>query len=102
MNLAVVGRSFETGVVMRLGISIVTLAFLALSTSVQGSIIAGHDYIALSTPQRQEGNRKIEVVEFFSWACPHCFQFYPMSSPWITTLPQQPSFKRVPVALCHP
>ncbi len=87
---------------MRLGISIVTLAFLALSTSVQGSIIAGHDYIVLSTPQRQESNGKIEVVEFFSWGCPHCFEFYPMLSRWITTLPKEASFKRVPVGLGHP
>lgn len=86
---------------MRLGISIVTLAFLALSTSVQGSIIAGHDYVVLNTPQRQESG-KIEVVEFFSWGCPHCYEFYPMLSRWIATLPRDASFKRVPVGLGHP
>jgi thiol:disulfide interchange protein DsbA len=87
---------------MRLGISIVMLALLALSTSVQGSIIAGHDYVVLNTPQRQESNGKIEVVEFFSWGCPHCYEFHPMLSRWIATLPKQASFKRVPVGLGHP
>jgi protein dithiol oxidoreductase (disulfide-forming) len=87
---------------MRLGISIFALTFLALSTSLQASIIAGHDYVVLSTPQRQEINGKIEVVEFFSWGCPHCYEFYPKLSRWLSTLPKDASFKRVPVGLGHP
>ena len=87
---------------MRLGISSFALIFLALSTSLQASIIAGHDYVVLSTPQRQESNGKIEVVEFFSWGCPHCYEFYPMLSRWLSTLPKDAGFKRVPVGLGHP
>ena len=87
---------------MRLGISIVGLAFLALSTAPQASIVAGHDYVVLNTPQRQDNNGKIEVVEFFSWGCPHCYEFYPKLSRWLSTLPKEASFKRVPVGLGHP
>ena len=87
---------------MRLGISLFALAFLALSTSLQANIIAGHDYVVLSTPQRQESNGKIEVVEFFSWGCPHCYEFHPKLSRWLSTLPKDASFKRVPVGLGHP
>jgi protein dithiol oxidoreductase (disulfide-forming) len=87
---------------MRLSVSIVALTFLALSTSLQASIIAGHDYVVLDTPQRQESNGKIEVVEFFSWGCPHCYEFYPKLSRWLSTLPKDASFKRVPVGLGHP
>ena len=87
---------------MRLGISIFALTFLALSTSLQASIIAGHDYVVLSTPQRQESNAKIEVVEFFSWGCPHCYEFYPKLWRWLGTLPKDARFKRVPVGLGHP
>jgi thiol:disulfide interchange protein DsbA len=87
---------------MRLGISIFALTFLALSTPLQASIIAGHDYVVLSASQRQESNGKIEVVEFFSWGCPHCYEFYPMLSRWLSTLPKDASFKRVPVGLGHP
>jgi protein dithiol oxidoreductase (disulfide-forming) len=87
---------------MRSSISIAALAFLALSVSVQASIIAGHDYVVLDGPQRQEPNRKIEVVEFFSWGCPHCYEFYPMLAHWTATLPKDVSFKRVPVGLGHP
>jgi thiol:disulfide interchange protein DsbA len=87
---------------MRLGVSIVALAFLALSTSPQASIIAGHDYTVLAVAQRQENNGKIDVVEFFSWGCPHCYEFYPKLARWLATLPKDASFKRVPVGLGHP
>jgi thiol:disulfide interchange protein DsbA len=87
---------------MRLGISILALAFLGLCTPLHASIIAGHDYVVLNTPPRQESNGKIEVVEFFSWGCPHCYEFYPLLSRWIAALPKDASFKRVPVGLGHP
>lgn len=87
---------------MRSRISIAALAFLALSLSVQANIIAGHDYVVLDTPQRQDANRKIEVIEFFSWGCPHCYEFYPMLARWTATLPKDVNFKRVPVGLGHP
>jgi protein dithiol oxidoreductase (disulfide-forming) len=87
---------------MRLEISICALAFLALSTSPQASIVAGHDYVVLDAPQRQETNGKIEVVEFFSWGCPHCYEFYPMLSRWAAALPKDATLRRVPVGLGHP
>ena len=86
---------------MRLGISIVAVASLALSTSLQANIIAGHDYVVLDLPQIQENNGKIEVVEFFSWGCPHCYEFYPKLARWLATMPKDFSFKRVPVAIGH-
>jgi protein dithiol oxidoreductase (disulfide-forming) len=87
---------------MHLSSSIVAVGFLALSPSLQASIIAGHDYTVLNTPQRQESSGKIEVVEFFSWGCPHCYEFYPKLARWLSTLPKDTSFKRVPVGLGHP
>jgi thiol:disulfide interchange protein DsbA len=87
---------------MRPSVSIFAIAFLALSTTVQASIVAGHDYVVVNTPQRQENNGKIEVMEFFSWGCPHCYEFYPKLSRWLATLPKDSSFKRVPVGLGHP
>jgi thiol:disulfide interchange protein DsbA len=83
----------------RLGI--VLLAFL-LSTSVQGSAVAGHDYVVLDVPQRQETKDKIEVIEFFSWGCPHCYKLFPLLARWMATLPKDISFRRVPVGLGHP
>jgi thiol:disulfide interchange protein DsbA len=87
---------------MRSSISTAALALLALSVSVQANIIAGHDYVVLDPPQRHEANGKIEVVEFFSWGCPHCYEFYPMLTRWIAMLPKDVSVRRVPVGLGHP
>ena len=87
---------------MRKRLGITALIFLALAISAQASIVAGHDYVVLDSPQRQESSGKIEVVEFFSWGCPHCFEFYPMLSRWMATLPKDASFKRVPVDMGHP
>ena len=81
---------------------IVMVAFVALSTSVQASAIAGHDYAVLDVPQRQETKGKIEVIEFFSWGCPHCYGFYPLLNRWLATLPKDVTLKRVPVSLGHP
>lgn len=41
---------------------------------------------------------KIEVVEFFGYWCPHCNAFEPVLEQWVTKLPKDVAFKRVPVA----
>src|SRR5580693_3230460 len=83
-------------------LGIVTLALLAIAAPAHAGAIAGHDYLVLSVPQRQESLGKIEVIEFFSWGCPHCYEFYPKLSRWLSSLPKSTSFKRVPVGLGHP
>jgi thiol:disulfide interchange protein DsbA len=40
---------------------------------------------------------KIEVVEFFSYACPHCNEFEPALESWVNKLPADVVFRRVPV-----
>jgi thiol:disulfide interchange protein DsbA len=87
---------------MRSSASIFAVALLALSSSPHASIVAGHDYEVLAAPQRQDVNGKIEVVEFFSWGCPHCYEFYHKLARWLATIPKDASFKRIPVGLGHP
>ena len=41
---------------------------------------------------------KIEVIEFFWYSCPHCNAFEPALDAWVKKLPNDVSFKRVPVA----
>ena len=41
---------------------------------------------------------KIEVVEFFWYACPHCNSFEPQLEAWQKRLPQDVVLRRVPVA----
>jgi thiol:disulfide interchange protein DsbA len=40
---------------------------------------------------------KIEVVEFFSYNCPHCAAFEPRLEQWVKQLPANVVFRRIPV-----
>jgi len=60
---------------------------------------AGKDFIKLGKPAPVDSPAgKIEVVEFFSYNCPHCAAFEPQLEAWAKKLPPQVAFRRVPVA----
>ncbi|MGN6525325.1 MAG: thiol:disulfide interchange protein DsbA/DsbL [Burkholderiaceae bacterium] len=64
-----------------------------------GEPVAGRDYTKLDKPApttTRPGH--VEVVEFFWYACPHCFAFEPTLEPWAAKLPADVNFHRVPVA----
>lgn len=42
-------------------------------------------------------DKKIEVVEFFWYECPHCFAFEPVLEGWTKKLAPDVAFRRVPV-----
>ncbi len=59
---------------------------------------AGTDYIVLGKAAPVDAPAgKIEVVEFFSYNCPHCAAFEPRLESWVKQLPGQVAFKRIPV-----
>jgi thiol:disulfide interchange protein DsbA len=57
---------------------------------------AGVEYHELSTPQPTDTAGKIEVLEFFWYGCPHCYNFEPILSAWVKKLPKDVQFRRVP------
>lgn len=59
---------------------------------------AAADYQLLNPPQATSSGGKIEVIEFFSYGCPHCNEFNPMVTKWAEKLPADVVFKRVPVS----
>ena len=76
-------------------------AFLCLSGAVlaQGpKIEEGFDYRILPIPQPVETKGKVEVIEFFWYGCPHCYDFEPELISWVKRQPKDVVFKRVPVA----
>ena len=46
-------------------------------------------------PVSVEGN-KIEVIEFFWYGCPHCYNLEPLLLTWVKKLPSDVQFRRVP------
>lgn len=60
-------------------------------------LVEGRDYELILPPQPGDSPGRIEVIEFFSYGCPHCKDFHPLVKSWAARLPQDVSFKRVPV-----
>src|SRR4029453_13726029 len=56
----------------------------------------GRDYARLANPVPVETGKKIEVIEFFSYGCPHCGEFEPLLQGWLKTMPADVQFPRIP------
>lgn len=59
------------------------------------------DYKRLSPAQPTESPGKVEVIEFFSYGCPHCYSMQPLLTKWAKELPANVVLVRVPVSLGH-
>ncbi len=57
----------------------------------------GQDWRAINPPQPGDVPGKIEVLEFFSYGCPHCSAFNPSVKSWAKTLDGDIVFRRIPV-----
>jgi thiol:disulfide interchange protein DsbA len=54
-------------------------------------------YTELKQQQPAETNTgKIEVIEFFWYGCPHCYNLEPTLEPWLKKLPADVQFVRMP------
>eukprot|EP01034_Spumella_vulgaris_P030006 gene30006-37152_t len=72
---------------------------LALPAHAQKTPEEGSDYLALDKRVPVETPAgKVEVIEFFWYACPHCNAFEPKLEAWIKKNPADVVVKRVPVA----
>ncbi len=71
-------------------------AFLAAGAAAQG-MTEGINYLRLNNPQPVETGKNIEVIEFFSYGCPHCGELEPYLQTWLKTKPADVTFRRVPV-----
>ena len=57
----------------------------------------GNQYLRLKNPQPVETGKKIEVIEFFSYGCPHCGELEPVLQGWLKNKPADVTFRRIPV-----
>ena len=88
---------------------LLTLAVLLLTATAAladapaaAPLVEGQDYRLLNPPRPTSSPGKIEVIEFFSYACPHCARFFPLVSAWVAKQPKDVVFKRVPVSYGRP
>lgn len=78
------------------------VSLLALALPAQAQLAAGVDFAEIKPPLQVDNPAKIEVVEFFSYACPHCNDLNPIVKKWAAKLPADVAFKRVPVSFNSP
>lgn len=81
------------------GAALVPSAWLSPVVHAQsGKPVAGKNYQVLDQPAPVEApTGKIEVVEFFSYMCPHCNAFEPIFNAWSKKAGKDVSIRRVPV-----
>ena len=71
----------------------------------QGAPVEGQHYVKLSTPvavSLPSADKKIDLVEFFWYGCPHCNTFEPLLESWLKRLPPDVSFRQVHVGFGAP
>lgn len=68
---------------MGLVFSVTALAAEPAAPSLIFPYIEGRDYVVLENPVPTSTPGKIEVVEVFSYICPHCFHFDPILASWM-------------------
>ena len=70
--------------------------FVASTGLAQQSPVAGRDYHLISPAQPTDSGKKIEVIEFFWYGCPHCYHLEPSLSAWVKRKPADVEFRPVP------
>jgi thiol:disulfide interchange protein DsbA len=58
----------------------------------------GVDYRTLEQRQQTDSGKKVEVVEFFWYSCPHCYALDPELEAWVKKQGDNINFRRIPVA----
>jgi len=74
----------------RLFITILLLCFAS------ASLAALPGYEVLPAPQPTQDPKKVEVIEFFWYGCPHCYHFEPVLEKWVKSKPENVQFIRIP------
>ena len=70
---------------------------LAVAMPLAGAQPGKYQYTELKPPQPVDVQGKsVEVVEFFWYGCPHCYNLEPLIEAWAKKLPPDVQFKRIP------
>lgn len=58
--------------------------------------LAGKEYTVVKPPQPTDSPGKVEVLEFFWYGCPHCYNLQGPLHEWLKRKPADVEFRRVP------
>jgi protein dithiol oxidoreductase (disulfide-forming) len=71
-------------------------AFVLLALSGLAAAQGKFAYTELKPVQPTEAAGKVEVLEFFWYGCPHCYNLEPVLETWLKKKPADVQFRRVP------
>lgn len=77
-----------------------SLAFLAVVTGTATDAqmpVQDKEYKLIKPPQKPADPKGVEVIEFFSYACPHCAEFEAPLQDWLKRKPKDVNYRLVPV-----
>src|SRR3954471_14840696 len=81
----------------RLGcVALLLASMVAGNASAQQAPVVGRDYTLVNPPQPTDSGKKVEVVEFFWYGCPHCYHLEPALKAWLKKKPADVEFKPIP------
>ena len=84
--------------VLKYAVSAMLMSAVVLSASASPTDPKnGVEYRTLPTPQQADA-KKVEVIEFFDYACPHCYALDPSLQAWIKKQGGAIIFKRVHIS----
>lgn len=75
------------------------ILLVAAGMAAQAQPVAGREYLVLDPPRPVAAGERIEVIEFFSYACPFCYEAEPHITRWLMRREAEVDFRRVPSAL---
>jgi thiol:disulfide interchange protein DsbA len=85
--------------IANLALATLAAAFAFIAPVAQAQPKPGTDFSELKAPQAVEAKGKVEVIEFFWYRCPHCYNLEPVLEPWARKLPADVQFRRIPAVL---
>jgi len=70
--------------------------FALLAGAASGQIQLGREFQRVEPPHPTTAGNRVEVIEFFYYGCPVCYETEPFLSRWLGTAPEYVAIRRVP------
>ncbi len=81
---------------MRLSRGLLAAALALLALDAPAQLEAGREYQRIEPPHAVAADSRVEVIEFFYYGCPVCYQTEPHFARWIAGAPDYVAVRRVP------
>jgi thiol:disulfide interchange protein DsbA len=76
---------------------VLTILGFVLASAASAKPVLDKEYKLIDPAQPQPATVKgVEVLEFFNYACPHCYEFEPSLKAWLKIRPKNTDFRYVP------